>query len=99
MNCTVSCKDGFPVYADCLEALVYLPPECVNQSLKGNLEWTNHIETQTLATVTNKTSQTLNFVEAGTFKSINITLTLVGWEYGILTLIYDANSGILIYEQ
>jgi len=46
-----------------------------------------------------KTSQTLNFVEAGTFQSINITLTLVGWEYGILTLIYDANSGILIYEQ
>jgi len=93
-------KDGIPTYTDRLEALIYLPPECIDQSLKGNLEWTTQIETLTQATVAYKASHTLDFpVEAGTFQSINITLNLVGWEWGTLTLIYDVNSGILIYED
>lgn len=70
------------------------------QSLLGNLEWTTQINTNTLATVTNETWQTLNFTtEAGTFQSINITLTLKGLEYGTLTLIYNESPGVLIYEQ
>jgi hypothetical protein len=93
-------KNGFPIYADRLEALIYLPPECIIQSLQGNLEWTKQIETKTLATIANAKSQTMDFtVDAGTFQCVNITLNLVGWEYGTLTLLYDLNSGILIYEQ
>ena len=93
-------RDGVPTYADYLTALIYLPPECIAKSLQGNLEWTTQINTRPpMVTVTNKTIETLNFpVEAGTFQSINITLSLIGWETGTLTLIYDINSGILIYE-
>jgi len=98
---TVKYQDGIPTYADYLTALVYLPPKCIAQSLYGDLEWTTQINilTQT-TTVVNKTSQILDFtVEAGTFQSINITLILVGPDYGTLTLIYDVNSGILIHEE
>lgn len=97
---TVKYQDGIPTYADYITAMFYLPPECMAQSLLGNLEWTTQINTNTLATVTNETWQTLNFTtEAGTFQSINITLTLKGLEYGTLTLIYNESPGVLIYEQ
>ncbi|MGQ9641996.1 MAG: hypothetical protein ACUVUF_07740 [Candidatus Bathycorpusculaceae bacterium] len=96
----ITYQNGLPIYADRLEALIYLPPESLTQTLQGNLEWTKQIETKTRATIANATSQTISFtVETRTFQSINITLNLVGWEYGTLTLIYDLNSGILIYEQ
>jgi len=97
---TVQYQDGTPIYIDYLTALVYLPLDCLAESLRGNLEWTTRINTHTLATVTEKTSQTLNFtVGAGTFQSLNITLTLTGLDAGTLTFIYDINAGILIYEQ
>jgi hypothetical protein len=99
-NYAINYRNGVPVYVDRLEALIYLPSECLNQSLKGNLDWTNRIETTTWANVTDKTSETLDFtVDAGTFHSINITLSLVGDYFGTLSLIYDVNSGILVYEQ
>ncbi|MGA2309107.1 MAG: hypothetical protein ABSG57_06115 [Candidatus Bathyarchaeia archaeon] len=91
---------GIPVYADLLEALVYLPSECLARSLQGKLDWIMHLEFGTLATVANETSQTQSFtVAAGSFKTINLTLSLVGWEYGTLDLIYSVDSGILVYES
>jgi hypothetical protein len=97
---TVEYQDGVPTYADEITALIYLPPECVAQSLQGNLKWTTQITSKTVATVTNATSQTLNYTTPlGSFRSFNITLTLTGLDSGTLTFIYDVNSGILIYER
>lgn len=91
---------GIPVYADLLEALVYLPSECLARSSQGKLDWITHLEFGTLATVANETSQTQSFtVAAGSFQTVNLTLSLVGWEYGTLTLIYSLDSGVLIYES
>lgn len=96
---TVKYSDGFPTYAERLEALIYLPQKCIAQTLKGSLDWAKHVETQT-ASVADAVAQQQEFtVEAGTFQSLNITLSLVGWMYGNLTLMYDVNSGILIYER
>ena len=101
MDITIKYQDGIPTYADYLEALIYLPQTCITQSLQGNLNWITKMETS--ATIANETAQPQQFtVEAGTFQSLNITLhaLLKGtWQYGNLTLIYDINSGILIYEQ
>lgn len=97
---TMKYLDGIPTYADRLEALIYLPPKCITQTMQGNLEWITKIETQTQAKVINGKARKQEFtVEAGKFQSLNITLNLVGWMYGNLTLIYDLNSGILLYEQ
>jgi hypothetical protein len=91
---------GIPVYADLLEALVYLPSECLARSSQGKLDWITHLEFGTLATVANETSQTQSFtVAAGSFQTVNLTLSLVGWEYGTLDLIYSLDSGVLIYES
>ena len=91
---------GIPRYADYVTALFYLPPECIAQSLLGNLNWTAKLTTRTPAVVTNWTSNSLNFtVDAGNFESLNVTLTLAGMDSGELTLIYDIDSGIMIYEQ
>ena len=93
-------RDGLPVYADRLEALIYLPPECVAESLQGKLNWIASLQSTTLATVTNETGQTQSFIApAGSFQTLNLTLSLVGWEYGTLTLLYSVDSGILVYEQ
>ena len=101
MDITIKYQDGIPTYADYLEALIYLPQTCITQSLQGNLNWITKMETS--ATIANETAQPQQFkVDAGTFQSLNITLhaLLKGtWQYGNLTLIYDVNSGILIYEQ
>ena len=100
MKFYIKFESGIPVYADRLEALIFLPSQCIAQSLEGNLDWITSIKTGTLANVTGKMCKTLNFTtEAGTYKCLNITLNLVGWEYGTLTLIYDINSGILVYEK
>jgi hypothetical protein len=97
---SIEYSNGIPDYADYLTALIFLPSECMAQSLQGRLNWTKQVRTRTLATVTDWTLQNLNFtVEAGSFQSINITLTLVGMDAGALTLIYDVASGIMIYEQ
>ena len=91
---------GTPTYADYVTALFYLPPECIAQSLLGNLNWTARLTTRTPAVVANWTSNSLNFtVDAGSFESLNVTLTLAGMDSGELTLIYDVDSGIMIYEQ
>lgn len=93
-------NNGIPVYAERLENLVYLPPECVAESLRGKLDWAANLQSDTLATVANKTSRTQGFtVTAGSFQTLNLTLNLVGWEYGTLTLIYSVDSGVLVYEQ
>lgn len=93
-------RDGIPVYADRLEALIYLPAECVAQSLQGKLNWTESLQSTTLATVVNETAQTQNFtVTAGFFQTLNLTLSLVGFDYGTLTMIYSVDSGVLVYEQ
>jgi hypothetical protein len=101
MDITIKYKDGFPIYADYLEALIYLPQTCITQTLQGNLNWITKMETS--ATIANATAQPQQFtVDAGTFQSLNITLHALlkgAWQYGNLTLIYDINSGILIYEQ
>jgi hypothetical protein len=93
-------RNGIPVYADRLEALIYLPAECVAESLQGKLKWTESLESTTLATVVNEAVQTQNFtVPAGFFQTLNLTLSLVGVDYGTLTMIYSVNSGVLVYEQ
>jgi len=101
MDITIKYQDGIPTHADYLEALIYLPQTCITQSLQGNLNWITKMETG--ATIANETVQPQQFtVDAGTFQSLNITIhaLLKGtWQYGNLTLIYDVNSGILIYEQ
>jgi hypothetical protein len=92
--------DGIPDYVDYLTALVYLPSECIAKSLQGHLNWTTQVKTLTPAIVTDWTFESLDFtVEAGSFQSVNITLTLAGMDSGALTLIYDVGSGIMIYEQ
>jgi hypothetical protein len=100
-NYTISYQDGFPVYVDRWEALFYLPPECVSQSLQGNLDWVNRLETRVQQNVADKTGQAVNYtVEAGTFQCLNVTVAIAGaWDSGNLTLLYDVNSGILVYEQ
>jgi hypothetical protein len=100
-NVTVKYQDGFPKYVDYLTALIYLPPECLTASVHGNLQWATQIKTKLdTSTVVNVTWQISNFsVEAGAFESVNVTLSLVGLDYGVLTFIYDTNSGILVYEQ
>jgi len=101
MNITIKYQDGIPIYADYLEALIYLPQTCITRTLQGNLNWITKMETS--ATIANATAQPQQFtVDAGTFQSLNITLHALlkgAWQYGNLTLIYDINSGILIYEQ
>jgi uncharacterized membrane protein len=98
---TISYESGFPVYVDRLEALVYLPPESISQSLQGNLDWVSRVETRAQQNVANKTGETLNYtVGAGTFQCLNVTVAVAGpWDSGNLTLLYDVNSGILVYEQ
>jgi hypothetical protein len=100
-NYTISYQNGFPVYIDRLEALVYLPPESISQSLQGNLDWVNRVETRAQQNVANKTVEILNYtVEAGTFQCVNVTLDIAApWDSGNLTLLYDATSGILVYAQ
>jgi len=94
-------EDGIPTCVNYLEALIYLPPDCIAKSLKGDLNWIRKLETSAL--IANATAKQQEFkVEAGTFQGLNITLCtrLSGtWQNGSLTLIYDVNSGILIYEQ
>jgi hypothetical protein len=100
-NYTISYENGFPVYVDRLEALVYVPPESIGQSLQGNLDWVNRVETRAQQNVANKTGQAVNYtVEAGTFQCLNVTVAVASaWDSGNLTLLYDVNSGILVYEQ
>jgi hypothetical protein len=93
-------RNGMPVYAERLETLVYLPPECMAESLQGKLDWVSSVQTSTLATVVNETGQTQNLtVAAGSFQTLNLTLSLVGWEYGTLNLVYSLDSGLLVYES
>jgi len=94
-------SNGFPIYADDLTALVFLPFECITQSLQGHLNWTTQMAVGTSTVVNDWTWLTSNYtVEAGSFQSLNITLTLLyKGNPGALTLIYDVNSGIMIYEQ
>jgi len=93
--------NGIPVYTDYVEALYYLPSECMGQSLRGNLNWTTRMATGKAEVVTGWASESLNLtVEAGSFESLNITLTvLAGLDSGALMLVYDVSSGIMIYEQ
>ncbi len=93
-------RGGIPVYTDLLTALIYLPPECVAESLQDKLNWIESLQSTTLATVVNETAQTQNLtVTAGFFQTLNLTLSLVGFEYGTLTMIYSVDSGVLVYEQ
>lgn len=93
--------DGIPVYANGLDVLVYLPPECVARSLQGELDWLVNLELWPPSdTVVNGTSQAQSFtVPAGSFRGLNLTLSIVGRDYGTLTLIYSVDSGVLIYES
>jgi hypothetical protein len=101
VNGRIEYSNGVPVYVDYVEALYYLPPECVQQALQGNLNWTTSLATSKSEVVTGWTSERLNFtVGAGSFESLNITLSVVaGLDSGELTFVYDVNSGIMIYEQ
>jgi len=95
---TVKYQNGFPSYADYFTALIYLPSECMAESLQGKLEWTSQIDTlYYFPTIINRTIQRLNFtVEAEIFQGVNITLTVAD---ASITYIYDVNSGILLYEH
>jgi hypothetical protein len=101
-NYTFHYQNGFPIQADRLEALFYLPPEAIRQSTNGNLEWTRHFNTTNMG-IANATSQTLNYTtqatSAGTFNCLNLTLAVTGMDSGDLSFLFDVNSGILIYEQ
>ncbi len=97
----VGYDNGFPTHVDYLPNLIYLPPESIAQALNGNLDWIARFEIlKSAASINQWTAQRLNYtVEAGTFQAVNITLAVVGMDYGQLTFIYDTESGILIYEQ
>lgn len=97
---TIRYKDGLPIYVERYEALFYLQPTCINQILNNNLDWINNIETLGVENVTNKVSQQLNYtVEAGTFQCVNVTLGIRGMDSGSLSMIYDVDSGLLVYAQ
>lgn len=100
-NYSVSYTDGFPVSVDRLEALVYLPPESIGQSLQGKLDWVKDVQLQVVEQVVNMTGAAANYTSpAGTFSCLNLTLAITtGWDSVNLTLLYDVNSGILVYEQ
>lgn len=100
-NYSINYVNGFPVSVDRLEALVYLPPESISQSLQGKLDWVNGVQMQSDEQVANKTGEVVNYtVEAGTFQCLNLTLRVAGaWDSANLTLLYDVNSGVLVYEQ
>jgi hypothetical protein len=70
----------------------------VGQGLRGNLNWTTQLATGKAEVVIGLASQSLNLtVEAGSFESLNITLTvLAGLDSGTLTLVYDVSSGIMM---
>ena len=97
---TIEYQNGFPTYVDYLTALIYLPAECLSKSLQGDLSWMTRMQTRPSGSITAEKGQTTNVTtEAGSFRCINITLTLAGMDSGSLTLIYDVDSGILTYEQ
>jgi hypothetical protein len=97
---TVRYQGGFPRYADYLTALIYLPAQCISKSLEGNLSWTSQMQTVPSGTAMGETAEATNItVEAGSFRCINITWTLIGLDNGALSFLYDVDSGILAYEQ
>ncbi len=98
---TINYENGYPVSIDRLEALMYLPPESISQSSQGNNNWTSNIRTNVQQKVTGVSSQVLNYtVEAGSFQTVNVTLVIAApWDSGNLTLLYDINSGILVYTH
>jgi len=100
MNITIKYSRGVPVFVSYLPALIYLPHKCIERTLNQDLKWIRNITTsQKWVKIASCTAQTLNFtVKAGTFQCLNVTLKVVGWETGTLTLIYDLSSGVLIYE-
>lgn len=99
LDCSIRYKDGLPVYAERLEAMFYLPNEAVKQSLDGNFDWALDIDSPRMG-ISNATGQVLNFtVESGTFKCLNVTLSVTGMDSGNLSFLFDLNSGVMVYEQ
>jgi hypothetical protein len=100
-NYSISYANGFPVSVDRLEALIYLPPESISQSLQGKLDWLDSVQLQADERVVNRTGAAVNYtVDAGAFNCLNLTLAVAGaWDSVTLTLLYDLNSGLLVFEQ
>jgi hypothetical protein len=99
-NVTIEYRNGFPVNADYITALIYLPLGALQESVAGNISWASLVTSKTLATVVPLSSEVINYtVKAGTFRSVEIDLSLQGMDFGNLTLIYDISSGVLLFEQ
>ncbi|MGA1975079.1 MAG: hypothetical protein ABSG92_05525 [Conexivisphaerales archaeon] len=99
-NVTIDYRNGFPVDADYITSIIYLPPGAIQESVDGNASWASLVTSKTLATVTPLSAEVINYtVKAGTFRSVEIDLALQGMDFGNLTLIYDIASGILLFEQ
>lgn len=99
-NVTIDYRNGFPVDADYITAIIYLPPAAIQESVEGNASWASLVTSKTLAAVTPLSAEVINYtVKAGTFRSVEIDLALNGMDSGNLTFIYDIASGILLFEQ
>ena len=96
----VTYEDGIPIFVDYPGNLIYLPAESLALSLNQELGWVKKMKTSQGHVIENVTAQKMNFtVELGTFQCINITLSIVGMDYGRFSYLFDVESGILIYDQ
>lgn len=97
VTCLINYEDGFPVYASMIEALIYLPPQAIQASQQGNIAWVDKIDANLMVGLNDKSVESLNFeTGTGSYNSVNITLQFTG---GTLSMIYDSNTGALLYEE
>ncbi len=97
VTCLINYQNGYPIYASMIEALIYLPPQAIQASQEGNIAWVDNIEANLMVGLNEKSVKSLNFeTGTGTYNSVNLTLSFTG---GTLTMIYDVNTGALLYEE
>lgn len=97
VNCSITYQNGYPIYTNYIEALIYLPPQAIQASQQGNINWINQIDAPLMIGLQNKTVENLNLkTGTGTYNTVNITMYFTA---GSLNMIYDVNSGGLIYQE
>jgi hypothetical protein len=97
VECNITYTDGYPRNVSRLEALIYLPPQAIQQSQQGNLNWVDEINAPLISGLLNKTVEPFDLTtDTGTYTSVKLTLKLLA---GTLIMIYDVDSGGLIYQE
>lgn len=97
VNCSIIYQNGYPIYASYIEALIYLPPQAIQASQQGNVNWIDQIDASLMVGLQNKTVQNLELkTGSGTYNTVNVTMYFTA---GSLSMIYDVNSGGLIYQE